>query len=202
MKRLLSILLLLLLTVCPSLAEVDNAMLENAPGMQVFVAPNGVDLIIRPEGQPYMGHTDQDDVAVCAYLDLAELPDEHATVVRLTICLESEELINANELRITEDGKTYAFDLANGRSVSEYDLMYYEDYALCLTDQSLPLLKAIARAKSDAHTFIITGDRTVTLTIDLSGDDAARLYDLYVNAGGDKQSLELLRDLWPVSVSK
>lgn len=202
MKKLCALLLAALLLSAAALADVDNSMLETAPGMMVYLSSNNVDLVIRPEDQPFIGATDQDDVEAVIYLDMVEMPNEHATVVRLMVCLASYELVNANELRITEGGKTYTFDLWNCRTVSEYDMDYYEDYAVCLTDEGLPLLKAMARSKSDARTLVLTGDRQVTVKVEIPGDDCAALYDLYVKAGGDKQTLELLRDLWPVTVTK
>lgn len=202
MDRILALLCVLLM-LCPmALADVDNNMLENAPDMDVFVSSNQVDLVIRPTGQPFIGQTDCDDVEAVIYLDMVEMPNEHATVVRMMVSLASYDLVNANELRMTEGGKTYVFDLWSCRTVSEYDMDYYEDYAICLTDESLPLLKAMAKSKSDQRTLLLTGDRSVTISVEIPGDVAAMVYDLYVKAGGTSQELALLRDLWPVTVSK
>ena len=86
--------------------------------------------------------------------------------------------------------------------VSEYDMVYYEDYAVCLSDESLPLIRAMARSRVDAFAVTLEGQETVRGEISLPPEEAARLYDLYINLGGKAQRLDLVRDRWPVQTVK
>ena len=86
--------------------------------------------------------------------------------------------------------------------VSEYDMVYYEDYAVCLSDESLPMLRAMARSREAAFAVTLEGQETVRGEISLPPEEAARLYDLYIDLGGKAQRLDLVRDRWPVQTVK
>lgn len=191
-------LLLALLLAFPALAEVDNAMLESAPGMMSYLDMDNVNTVIRSQAQPFPGRTDEGDTEVYAFIDFLEMPVEDVTLVRLTVSVVGTEELCAREMNISAGGKTYAFNVT--RQVSEYDMMYYEDYSVCLTDQTLPLLKAIARGKTDDYAVTLTGSARFNCTLTIPGNEAAQLYDLYVDAGGTKQNLELMRSLWPATI--
>ena len=81
-------------------------------------------------------------------------------------------------------------------------MVYYEDYAVCLSDESLPMIRAMARSREASFAVVLEGQETVRGTIDLPPEEAARLYDLYINLGGKAQRLDLVRERWPVQTLK
>ena len=140
MKRVVSAVLAALLLASVSRAEeaaVDAAALEAMPGCEVFLDENGVDTVIRPAGQPFAGVAAGQDCELYAYLDGVEKPDEGAVFLRLTVALMTPEAVDAREMTLDAGGGSYVFKVT--ADTGEYDAMYYEDYAVCLTDESLPL---------------------------------------------------------------
>lgn len=204
MKRgilLLTLLLtLLLLLPAASLADMDNDLLESTEGMLVYLDNDQINTIIRPEDQPFEGEVDMPYAYVRAYVDFVERPNDHATLMRLLVGLESEEPQYASELRVTVGGTTYCFPVET--VISEYDMIYFEDYSVYFTDESLPMLKAIARAKSDTYDVTLLGEQELHMTLTLPGREIAALYDLYVDAGGTAQELTYLRETFPVTILK
>ena len=111
----------------------------------VYTAANGVDTVIRPLDQPFMGETALEDGELIAYLDYIDLPNEGAVFLRLTFSLLTPEMLGADTLRVTVGKTDYVFPVT--AEISEYDTIYYEDYAVCLTEASLPMVEAIIRLK-------------------------------------------------------
>lgn len=200
MKRMILLLSLLLLLPALALAEMDNAMLEETEGMNVYLDSNQIDTVIRPETQPFEAESDEEYTDVYAFLDFVEMPNEHVTVMRLLVGLESSDPLYASELRVTVGGTTYIFPVEP--VVSEYDMIYFEDYGVCFTDESLPMVKAMTRAKTDTFTAVLVGERELTLTLTMPRKEVAALYDLYVDAGGTSQALSYLRDSHPVTIQE
>ena len=201
MKRgILLLLTLLLLLPAAALADMDNDLLESAEGMLVYLDNDQINTIIRPEDQPFEGEVDMPYAYVRAYVDFVERPNDHATLMRLLVGLESEEPQYASELRVTVGGTTYCFPVET--VISEYDMIYFEDYSVYFTDESLPMLKAIARAKSDTYAVTLLGEGELHMTLTLPGREIAALYDLYVDAGGTAQELTYLRETFPVTILK
>ena len=201
MKRgILLLLTLLLLLPAAALADMDNDLLESTEGMLVYLDNDQINTIIRPEDQPFEGEVDMPYAYVRAYVDFVERPNDHATLMRLLVGLESEEPQYASELRVTVGGTTYCFPVET--VISEYDMIYFEDYSVYFTDESLPMLKAIARAKSDTYDVTLLGEQELHMTLTLPGREIAVLYDLYVDAGGTAQELTYLRETFPVTILK
>lgn len=201
MKRgILLLLTLLLLLPTAALADMDNDLLESTEGMLVYLDNDQINTIIRPEDQPFEGEVDMPYAYVRAYVDFVERPNDHATLMRLLVGLESEEPQYASELRVTVGGTTYCFSVET--VISEYDMIYFEDYSVYFTDESLPMLKAIARAKSDTYAVTLLGEGELHMTLTLPGREIAALYDLYVDAGGTAQELTYLRETFPVTILK
>lgn len=200
MKRIFCILLALMLLTAPALAEFDQAGLEKLEGCQVYMDSNGTDTIVRPEDQPYAGQVDLPDAELAVFLDYADIPDESATFLRLTLSLTSYEYVGAGEVAITVDGKTYIFHVFP--VTSEYDMTYFEDYVICMTSESLPMIKAMARSKTGEFPLKMTGTVTVEGAMTLPPDRVAQIYDDYVDFGGTSQDLELARETWPVLIVK
>ena len=201
MKRgILLLLTLLLLLPAASLADMDNDLLESTEGMLVYLDNDQINTIIRPEDQPFEGEVDMPYAYVRAYVDFVERPNDHATLMRLLVGLESEEPQYASELRVTVGGTTYCFPVET--VISEYDMIYFEDYSVYFTDESLPMLKAIARAKSDTYAVTLLGEGELHMTLTLPDREIAALYDLYVDAGGTAQELTYLRETFPVTILK
>ena len=155
---------------------------------------------MAPAGQPFSGRTEDAWEELTAYLDFVEDPDEDMTLMRLTVSLVSDRYLAANKLTVTAGSMDYVFEVDH--MVSEYDMVYYEDYAVCLSDESLPLIRAMARSRADSFAVILEGQETVRGEISLPPEEAARLYDLYINLGGTAQRLDLVRDRWPVQTVK
>lgn len=201
MKRLMGLLACLLVLFGAALAEdFDQAGLENMENCDVYLEVNGVDTVVRPKDQPYPGETELEDSELSVFLDFVQMPNEDATFMRLTLSLMSYEFVAANEMTIVVGGKNYVFSVFP--EVSEYDMTYFEDYITCMTDESLPMIKAMARSKTDTFAIKLAGAGEVNGSITLDLDAVAELYDAYVDLGGAAQDLEQFRALWPVMIIK
>ena len=78
-----------------------------------------------------------------------------------------------------------------------------EDYAVCLTDTYLPLMKIITQQKKDepiAVEFLSLGETVFAGEVIIPGQEAAVLYDRFIDLGGKKQELKRLEATWPCTV--
>ena len=201
MRRLVCLLLSMLMLCTAALADgFDQTRLEQTKDYTTYMDIHQVNTIVAPPGQPWMGETELEDSEVAVYLDFIQMPDEDMTFLRLTLSLTSYEFVAAGELTITVGGKDYVFDVFP--EVWEYDLTYFEDYIICMTDASLPMIKAMARSKTDTFSIKLAGDMTVQGSITLDLDQVAQIYDTYIDCGGERQNLGLCRELWPVMIMK
>lgn len=204
LKKMLLLLLCMALCFPAALAEsaFDNAALLATENMDVFEHPGTANTVVRPVNQPYLGQADEGyDGELDAYVDYLILPDLEVTLLRIFLSTVTYEPLTAQEMRLTVGGKQYTFAVEYDQS--EYDGIYMEDYAVCLTDASLPLLKAIAQQKKDDPIpveFLCDGEVAFSGLILIPGQDAADLYDRFIDLGGKKQSLKAYDDLWPCSV--
>jgi len=199
MKRLIALCLMVGMLLTQAWAEenaFDNAALEETGNCYVYLSDNGVDTVVRPLNQPYMGTVEMEGAELIAYLDYVEMPSEDVTVLRLLLALTVPEHLAASEVTVTVGKKDYIF--AVKPMITEYDTTYYEDYALCMTDESLPMIKAMARAKGDSFSVCFAGDVSLTGTITLPNADVADIYDRYIDLGGERQGLEWLREQYPM----
>ena len=202
MKKLPAILLALLM-IPSALAELDLAPLKSDPNILVIPQHGTVNTIYRPANQPFIGQADETcDGEMIVYVDYIQLVNLEATLLRLTVSTTVyDSPLNGEQVRLTVGGKHYTFDVS--REESEYDGIYMEDYSACLTDASLPLLKAIAQQKRDNPipvTVFCGEDAVFSGQVVIPGDDAARLYDQFISLGGRKQELKKLDDTWPCTV--
>lgn len=206
MKKILLMILCLLLCLPSASAEsvFDNEELQRMENTYTFTHPGTINTVVRLENQPYWGQVEDIwDGDLCAYVDYVIMPDHDATLIRLFMATEAFSPIAADEMRLTVGGKCYTFTV--NYEQTEYDGLYMEDYAVCLTEASLPLLKAIAQQKKDAPIpveFLSLGDVVFAGEVIIPGDDAALIYDRYIDLGGKKQDLKKLDDVWPCTVEK
>ena len=200
MKKLTALLLaLLLLWQGAAMAEFDNEELRRTEGCVVFQHMGGWDTVVRPEWQPYVGQTD--DGSLAAYVDYIQLIDLDVTLLRMVVSVMIWDPIVADTLVLKVGGKEYAVHPTCEEA--EYDGLYMEDYYFCLTETSLPLLKAIAQQKKDEPIpidFIYEGKTLLQGSVIIPGDDAARLYDRFIDLGGKKQDLRAVEEYWPCEV--
>lgn len=201
MKKLIALLLAVLMLLGCASAEFDNEELLRTEGCITFPHMGGWDTVVRPEWQPYVGELD--DGTLAAYVDYVQLVDLDVTLLRIVLSVMIWDPMEADAIELTVGGKTYT--LHPDCEEAEYDGTYMEDYYVCLTDASLPLLKAIAQQKKDEPipvTFIYEGQVMHTGSVIIPGDDAARLYDRFIDLGGKKQDLKALDEYWPCEVRK
>lgn len=192
-------LMCLMLLCTPALAEeFDQAALEQMESCYVYMEANHVDTVVRPLSQPYKGQADLEDAELAAFLDFIHMPGEDTTFLRLTLSLTSYDFVAASEMTITAGGKDYVFLVFP--QVTEYDMTYYEDYIVCMTDESLPMIKAMARSKEATFPIKLAGAREIIGSITLPLDEVAQLYDTYIDLGGPQQHLDACRDTWPVMI--
>lgn len=203
MKRILA--LILCLAMLPAaLAEsaFDAAELRRTENIYTFTHPGTVDTVVRLMNQPYIGQVDAPhEGELVLFIDYVTMPDHDATLIRLMASTVTYAPMAAEEIRMAMGGKTYTFTV--GYEQSEYDGLYMEDYAFCLTETSLPFLKAAARQKQDAPVtveFISGGEVIFAGQVVIPGEDAAAIYDRYIDLGGRKQDLHRLEDVWPCKV--
>ncbi len=206
MKKLFALCLCLLLMCCAAQAEsaFDTAALQRMENTATFTHPGTVNTVVRLLNQPYIGQAEfPEDGGLIVYVDYITMPDYDATLLRLLVSIEAFDPIGADEMRLTVGGKSYTFTVDYDQS--EYDGLYMEDYAVCLTDASLPLLKAVAQQKQDAPIpveFLSLGEMVFTGEAIIPGDDAATLYDRFIDLGGKRQDLKKLDEIWPCKVEK
>ena len=198
MKRFLAFLMLLLM-IPAALAEIDLSPLKEDPDWYSFPAPNSVDTIWRAANQPYIGQVDEGcEGEIVAYVDYITLVDAEVTVPRLMLCTVSWDLpLNAQEVRLTV-GKT-RYTLAATHTESEYDGVYMEDYESCLVGDGLSLLKAIAQQKTDAPIpveLLCEGITVFSGQVIIPGEEAAQIYDRYIDMGGKTQNTKPLEAVW------
>lgn len=205
MKKLLALLLALLLSSPAALAEFDTASLKEDAELYAIDLPGSVDTAYRPVNQPYIGQVDEGfDGELVAYVDYLSLVDADATVLRLMVgTVVFDTALNADQLRLTVQGKTYTFTVTHEES--EYDGMYMEDYTTCLVGDGLSMVKAIAQQKQDDPIpveLLSLGDVVFSGLVIIPGEEAARLYDRWIDLGGKTQTLTALETLWPCEMEK
>lgn len=206
MKKIMMVILCVMLCMSAAMAEniFDTAELQRTENTYTFTHPGTVNTVVRLENQPYWGQVDEPwEGGLCAYVDYVTMPDHDATLVRLFIATEAFDAIAADEMRLTVGGKSYTFSVTYTQS--EYDGLYMEDYIVCLTDASLPLLKAIAQQKNDDPIpveLLSLGETVFVGQVIIPGDDAALIYDRFIDLGGKKQDLKKLDEVWPCKVEK
>lgn len=198
MKRLLALILALMLPAV-ALAEVDVLALGREDGFTSFTM-NGVDTIIRPGDQPFMGAIDAEDGTLIAFLDFVDMPNEGAVFMRLTISTELPYMLGADTMTLTVGQKDYVFTLTP--EINEYDTVYYEDYAACLHTDSLPILDAIIKQKNGAIAITLSGEGVASVhgSVVIPAGNVQNLLNLYKEVGGLKQDLDRYTELWPVDI--
>lgn len=204
MKKLLALLLILFLA-SPALAEMDLTPLKTDPDWYAFPQGATLNTVYRAVNQPYIGQVDDAfDGDLVAYVDFITLVDRDVTLLRLMASTEMFGLpLGADQLRLTVAGKRYAFSVS--REESEYDGLYMEDYTTCLVGEGLTMLKAIAQQKKDhpiAVELLAEGSVVFTGQVIIPGEEAAAIYDRFIDMGGKKQSLKALEEQFPCKVEK
>lgn len=204
MKKLL-VLLLILFLASPALAEMDLTPLKTDPDWYAFPQGATLNTVYRAVNQPYIGQVDDAfDGDLVAYVDFITLVDRDVTLLRLMASTEMFGLpLGADQLRLTVAGKRYAFSVS--REESEYDGLYMEDYTTCLVGEGLTMLKAIAQQKKDhpiAVELLAEGSVVFTGQVIIPGEEAAAIYDRFIDMGGKKQSLKALEEQFPCKVEK
>lgn len=203
MKQVSALLLTLLMLLSAAAAEYtfDLAELERTPDCYVYVDEGTPNTVVRPENQPFIGEVDEVDGMLIAYLDFVNLVNEEAVLLRLTVSTALPEMLAAGTMTITVDKTDYAFTV--DATVDEYDRTYYEDYVVCFGETGLKMIKAIAQRKNDTPlTITLSSDTVLTGRVVIPGEDAAKLYDRFIDLGGKKQPLKAFDELWPVKVIK
>ena len=200
--RRMAALLLALLLPAAALAEADGMALRQTESCMVYTAANGVDTVIRPLDQPFMGETTLEDGELIAYLDYIDLPNEGAIFLRLTLSLMTPDMLSADTLRLTVGKTDYVFPVT--AEVSEYDTIYYEDYALCLTEASLPLLDAIIRLKGAPVVVALEQEEAVLAAgeVVFPAEQVKAVLARYEEIGGLTQELGRFDTVWPVEISR
>lgn len=201
MRRLLTMLLALLLLPVAALAEFNTEALRLEEGFITMMRPGTWDMLYCPANQPYLG--EMEDAWLDVSVDFVELADIDMTLVRVSVRVETYDNIYADTLVFTVGGKEYAF--AVQADVFEYDAVYQETYDVCLTQESLAFLKALAQQKKDSPipVALISGGETVmTGSVVIPGAEAARIYDLFIDLGGKSQDLKSVEELWPCTITK
>lgn len=200
MKKLLALLMLLTLMPCAAMADFDTDTLLEQPGLTQSLDASWNTIYSLP--MPfYMGEVEDGELLVT--LDYIHHAEVEMTLVRVDVLLMLEDMLRADTVTFTVGGKCYAFSVT--AEVFEYDGIYQEDYAICLTDAGLPFLKALAQQKKDDPIpveFLVEDEVRLSGVVVIPGDDAAEIYDLYIDLGGKTQELKSINDLWPVKITK
>lgn len=200
MKKLIALLLTLVLLPAVALAEFDTeTLLERANVTRSF--DKNQDTVYSLSDVFYLGEIDEGTLLLT--LDFVEKSALDMTLIRVDVLLMLYDMMVADTVTFTVGGKSYAFTVEP--ETFEYDGIYQEEYILCLTDASLPFLKALAQQKKDAPipvAFSRMGEVRLEGQIVVPGEDAATFYDLYIDLGGKKQDLKSIDDMWPCEIVK
>lgn len=201
MKKLIALLLALLLLPTMAVADFDTQALRETENCIIMMQPGTWDTLICPMNQPYRGEIEDGSLKVS--VDYIEKVDLDMTLIRVAVQLEVFENVYADTILFRVGKKTYAFSVQ--AEVFEYDGIYQEDHYICLTDASLPFLKAIAQQKKDDPiplTFLRGGETVLEGHVVIPGEDAAWIYDRYINLGGKTQDLKSIDENWPCEIKK
>ena len=172
MKKLLILLLTLALLPLGASAEFNNEALHQLEDCIIMMQPGTWDVLVCPVNQPYQG--EMEDAWLDVSVDFVEKADLDMTLVRVAVAVDVFDNLYADTIAFTVGGKCYAF--AVEAEVFEYDAVYQEDYAICLTDASLPFLKALAQQKKDdpiAVEFISMEETVASGRVVIPGEEAA-----------------------------
>lgn len=201
MKKLLAMLCAVLMLPLCALAEFNNEELMRLEDCITMRVPGGWDLLVCPMNQPYLGDMGEDGLNVS--VDFIQKLDIDMTLVRVAVGIEVFDNVYADTIAFTVGGKTYAFAVTP--DVFEYDAVYQEDYFTCLTDASLPFLKALAQQKKDAPipvAFLSGGEVVAEGSVVIPGAEAAWIYDTFIDLGGKSQDLKGIDEMWPCTITK
>lgn len=202
MKKMMAALLALVLMLpVMALAEFNNEQLRQQEDFIMMTQPGSWDLLHCPMNQPFRG--EMEDAWLDVSVDFVEKGELGVTLIRVAVGIEVFDNVYADTITFTVGGKCYAF--AVEADVFEYDGVYQEDYYICLTDASLPFLKAIAQQKKDEPiplAFISMEETVATGCVIIPGGDAAMIYDLFIDLGGKTQDLKALDEIWPCTITK
>lgn len=189
-QRVLLFFLISLLACTPAYAELDEAVLTDGLACTVQLDTNGIDTVIRPNNQPYVAVCEGASHEMIVYVDFVEMPNLNGTFLRLTCSLVSGSMTDIDTLRVDASSGSWIFDTS--REVSEYDDMYYEDYAVLLGTDGMAMMKALAK-KDLPLTLTLEGDLDcITAALTLPSEDMKLLYDRFVSAGGMEQDFTLV----------
>jgi len=177
MKRCLIIFLLICLPFA-AVAELDRELLTDGLDCAVYLDANQVDTVIRPMNQPFFGTVDAEGEMI-AFLDYVEMPDFSGTFMRLTLSLVTYEPVNAEKLTLSFGKESYDFEV--WPVTGEYDTVYYEDYAVTFSDETITMLKALGRHTGEV-TYLLEGDGSRSGTIDFPEGEVKALYDRFEKA--------------------
>ncbi len=205
MRKLLMMLMAAMMLCSAALAEFDTEPLRLDENHYVFTEDGTPDTVYRPVNQPYLGQVDEEWFGdLIAYAEFVTLANEGVTVPRLLICTTAYDMpLRADQVAITLGGRKYTFPVSAVEA--EYDGQYLEDHAIGLAGEGMNLLKAIAQQKKDAPisvTLLSLGETVFSGQVIISGQDAARLYDRFVDLGGRRQDLHQVEERWPCQVEK
>lgn len=201
MRRfLLFTLILSLLLPLPALGEegaFDLSQLEAREDVYAFQATGTADTVYRFSDQPFLCQTENPDIQAVAFLDLLSLALEGCVTPCLTLALVAPDALYGDALLLTVGGTDWRLTLTS--ELSEYDGVYYEDYAFCFSQDSLPLLTAMARSKVESLTFtLLKGEETLLSgQMALPGASVQGVYDLFESCGGLEQPLSAPAERWP-----
>lgn len=202
MKKWLCLLLALVLGCISAAAEFDFSALKEMENAIVSLVPGTADTIVRPMRMPYQGEFGEDDLI--ANLDYIILPDQEVVALRICLSVSLFEPMQADQVAVTLDGKCYTFTVTP--EVAEYDGIYMEDYALVMTNDSMPLMKALSKGKQEQTMTVVftctADDMQRTGSIPMPAQDVKALLTEYASFGGEEQDLSLIAERFPCVVEK
>ena len=201
LKRLLAVLLALCLPGCAA-AEVDVLALQGEAGMIVFTLPGSADTVIRHADQPFVGELDLEDGELVVFVDYIDMPNENRLFLRLTVSVVVQDMYAADTMTLKVGKKTYAF--AVQPEINEYDTIYYEDYAVCLTGKSLAILDDLIKADGKPVSVELSceGANSVFGSVVIPAADAKDIRQRYERIGGMDQDFGAFEERWPVEIGK
>ncbi len=190
-RRLIPLFLILVLCLTSAFAEDGSGLfdldaLDADESLDCFMAGNRIDMIYRPEGQPYFGTMSEGRVV--AFVDYVSLANEGVVVLRLILATQLDDMLCAGTVTLTSGDVTVT--ASADPTTTEYDAIVQEEYCFWLTADLQPLAESMT--ENGTLTFTLNGERTVTGTVEIPAEDFAPLWESWVRLGGPEQPLERL----------
>lgn len=203
MKKLISFLVLFILTVIPALADInfDISVFENSGNYDIeFDDMDDTGTIQPKEGNIIMGMPtdgEDDEGALFGYADI-RITEGQPPVIRLSLLYIGEEWIFTDDVILKPADTRYTFEVNRSTDVDGGKI--YESFTIVITDENISLIKDIAESNTGLIRCRLAGDRDVDLNLIIDPSMMSEMYELYVASGALNNDFSKIKLVFPCTV--